>query len=240
MQWMRRRVEAAFAALALIASPALAETPDLDVIKVDAAHHKVELENEYVRVVRYVFAPHERAPMHSHPSLVNILLTDANARATTPDGKTSEVHGKAGSAVWRGPVTHVFENVGDSPIVGILVEPKGPGNPAWKPPARDSAKVDPEHHKVEFENDQVRVERYWYGKGEKGPMHDHATNVQIALMDSNSRLTSPDGKVTQNPTKAGTVRYREPLSHSVENPGDRYEGLLIVLKAAPATKTAAR
>ena len=99
MQWMRRRVEAAFAALALIASPALAETPDLDVIKVDAAHHKVELENEYVRVVRYVFAPHERAPMHSHPSLVNVLLTDANARATTPDGKTSEVHGKAGSAV---------------------------------------------------------------------------------------------------------------------------------------------
>jgi quercetin dioxygenase-like cupin family protein len=237
---MRWWVEFVGVVAALGGARAVAQTSNLDVTKVDAAHHKVEFENEYVRVVRYVFGPHEKAPMHDHPSLVSVLLTDANARSTAPDGKTSEVHGKAGAVAWRGPTQHVYENTSDAQIIGILVEPKGPGNAAWKPPERDSVKVDPAHHKVEFENDQVRVERYSYAKGEKAPMHDHGTVVQIALTDSNSRLTTPDGKVTQTPTKAGTVRYREPVSHSVDNTGERYEGILVVLKAAPATRTAAK
>jgi quercetin dioxygenase-like cupin family protein len=225
-------VELAGLALALAGAPVVAgaQTKDLDATKADAAHHKVELENDQVRVVRYVIPPHEKTAMHDHPALVNVSLTDVEARATTPDGKTTEVHGKAGTAAWRGPTAHVFENVSDKPIEGILVEPKGRGDPAWKPPARDDMKVDPEHHKIEFENEQVRVERYWYGKGEKGGMHDHPANVQIALTDASARATMGDGKVAEAQTKAGQVRFRPPLSHAIENTGDRFEGILVVLK----------
>ena len=232
---MRKRMtwlELAGLAVAIVGAPAVAaaQTKDLDATKADAAHHKVELENDQVRVVRYVIPPHEKTAMHDHPALVNVPLTDVEARATTPHGKTTEVHGKAGAVAWRGPTAHVFENLSDKPIEGILVEPKLPGNPGWKPPARDDMKIDPKHHKIEFENDQVRVERYWYERGEKGPMHDHPANVQISLTDASARATMGDGKVAEAKSKAGQVRFREPLSHAIENTGDRFEGILVVLK----------
>lgn len=235
MRYFIALAQAALAGVLAWAAPALAQQ-NLDVTVTDPAHHKVEFENDQVRVIRYVVGPHEKAPLHSHPSLVSILLTDANAKATTQDGKTSEIHGKARSAVWRGPTVHVYENVGDQPIEGILVEPKGPGNPAWTPPPRDSAKVDPTHHVVEFENDQVRIERYWADKGHKSPMHDHATNVSISLTNADTRVTTPDGKTEDSHAKAGQVRYRTPLTHQIENLGDRLEGVLVVLKGAPAVK----
>lgn len=236
MSWLTRAVEwsgVAISLFSLTASPAFAQSPELDVLKVDATHHTLEFENDWVRVVRYVIAPHEKTPMHSHPALVAVVLTDVNAKATTPDGKTSEIHQKAGSVAWRGPVVHAVENVADQPWEGIVVEPKGPGNAAWTAPPRDLVKLDPARHKVEFENDQVRVERYWYDRGDKDAMHDHPTHVQIALTDANARLTAPDGKVTESHLKAGQVRYRPALSHAVENAGARFEGILVVLKSAP-------
>jgi hypothetical protein len=61
---------------------------------------------------------------HSHPNNVSILLTDYNAKVTTPDGKTNEVHFKVGSAIWREAGTHVVENIGKEEMKGIIVEPK--------------------------------------------------------------------------------------------------------------------
>ncbi len=241
---MRHPIVLARAALAaalawLAPAPALAQQ-NLDVTVTDPAHHKVELENDQVRVIRYVFAPHEKAPMHSHPALVNVLLTDVNAKATTQDGKTSDVHGKAGSVAWRAPVVHSYENTSDQRIEGIIVEPKKPGAPGWTPPPRDATKIDPAHDKVEFENDQVRIERFAYGKGEKSPMHDHPTNVQIFLTDAHTRVTTPDGKTTESHSKKGETHYRTALSHQVDNLGDAYEGLIIVLKSGPTVKPASR
>jgi hypothetical protein len=43
----------------------------------------------------------EKNSMHDHPSGVQILLTDAHLRQTTPDGKTSEVSGKAPATASR-------------------------------------------------------------------------------------------------------------------------------------------
>jgi quercetin dioxygenase-like cupin family protein len=149
------------------ASRAVAQ--DLDSVKADASHHKVEFENEQVRVVRYRIAPGDKTANHSHPNNVNISLTDVNAKFTTPDGKTTEVHGKAGAVAWRGATTHVVENTGDKPIEGILVEPKQPSS-ALPAGAADEATADPKHAKVEFENDQVRVVRYHYEPEEKSAM----------------------------------------------------------------------
>ena len=218
----------------LAASPALAQ-PNLDSPIADAAHHKVEFENDQVRVVRYVIGPHDKTALHNHPPLVNILLTDVTAKVTTPDGKTTEIHGKARTAAWRGPTVHVVENLSDQRYEGILVEPKGAGNAAWVAPPRDAVKVDAAHHKVEFENEQVRIERYWIEKGEKTPMHDHPDNVTVVLTGSDLRATTPDGKVTESHAKPGEARYRKALSHAVENIGSRVEGLLVVLKSGASS-----
>ena len=68
--------------------------------------------------------------MHSHPESLIINLTDYNGRVTTPDGKTSEVHAKAGSVSWRQALTHAVENIDSPPMEGLIVEPK---NPASRP-----------------------------------------------------------------------------------------------------------
>src|SRR5574340_17498 len=199
---------------------------ELDSPKADPTHHKVEFENDQVRVVRWAIPPHEKTALHDHPGLVSVLLTDADRRLTAPNGKASEVHAKAGAAAWRGPTVHVAENLADKPVEGILVEPKGAGNTGWTPPPHDAVKVTP-HDKVELENVQVRVVRYAYGKGEGAPMHDHPAGVQIVLTDAHVRQTTPDGKTSELSAKAGTVRYRPPLSHAIENLGERFEGILV-------------
>jgi quercetin dioxygenase-like cupin family protein len=216
--------------------PAIAQD-DLDSVKADAAHHKVEFENDQVRVVRWKIPPGEKTANHSHPYNVNILLADANAKITTPDGKSTEMHSKAGAVAWRGPTTHVVENIGTQPMEGILVEPKKPAS-ALPAGAQEEAAVDPKHSKVEFENDQVRVVRYHYEPGGKSPMHGHPDNVQVFLTDSKANVTTADGKAAPTTGKAGETRWRTATTHSVENTGDKaFEGILVEMKGAPATKT---
>lgn len=219
------------ALVCLGASPAPAQ--DLDAVKADAAHHKVEFENDQVRVVRYVIAPGDKTANHSHPNNVNIFLSDVNAKVTTPDGKTAELHAKAGSAAWRGPVTHLVENAGDKPIKGILVEPKKPAS-ALPAGAQDVVAADPKHTKLEFENEQVRVVRYHYEPGEKSPMHGHPDNVQIMLTDAMANFTTADGKTAPGSGKAGEARWRQAGQHAVQNTGAKaFEGLLVEMKGAP-------
>jgi quercetin dioxygenase-like cupin family protein len=227
-------VAALFGAVTLGGAARAAE--DLDAPKADAKHHKVEFENEWVRVIRAVIPPHEKTALHDHPSLVSVILTDADLRITSQDGKVSEVHAKKGSATWRGPTVpaHVAENMGDKPYEQIIVEPKGPPNPAWKPPPRDISKVSGAD-KVEFENEYVRIVRATFRKGDRSPMHDHPTNVQIALDASHVKSTSPDGKTTEVRSKAGEVRFRPPSSHAVEVLDDGHTTVIVDLKNAPAT-----
>src|SRR5262249_3188824 len=145
---------------------------ELDAAKADPQHHKVEFENDWVRVLRFRISPHEKTPLHDHPSVVVLYLTDGDLKLTPPDGEVSEAHPKAGAASWRGPTAHTVENIGAKPVEGIGVEPKGAGNPAWTPPTRDAVKVNAHDNKMEFENDQVRIIRVTVGKGESEPMHE--------------------------------------------------------------------
>jgi quercetin dioxygenase-like cupin family protein len=215
---------------------ASAAAQDLDSVKADPAHHKVEFENDQVRVVRWSIPPRDKSANHSHPNNVNIFLADANAKVTTPDGKTSEIHAKAGSAAWRGSTTHVVENIGDKPMAGILVEPKKPSS-ALPAGAADPVAADPKHHKLEFENEQVRVIRYHYEPGDKSPMHGHPDNVQVLLTDSKANVTTPDGKTTPSSAKAGEAHWRQAGQHMVESASDKpIEGILVEMKGAPGAK----
>src|ERR671939_690893 len=112
------------AVVVCLALPIAGAQDPQDATKTDSDHHKVEFENDQVRVVRYKIAPHEKTAMHSHPKNVQVMLTDHNLKVTTPDGKTTEAHGKAGQTAWRTPATHMVENIGDQPVEGLLIEPK--------------------------------------------------------------------------------------------------------------------
>ena len=100
--------------------------------------------------------------------------------------------------------------------------------------AQDPVKVDGNHYKVEFENDQVRVLRIKVGAGEKSIMHQHPNAVAIFLTDVNGKFSFPDGKSEAVSSKAGDARWTPEITHLPENVGDQpFEVILVELKGKP-------
>jgi quercetin dioxygenase-like cupin family protein len=96
-----------------------------DPTKLAPQNYKVLFENDQIRVIEYRLKPGEREPMHSHPFGVFVyFLSGAKIRTTFPDGKTSEDSKHTGETVWRDPVTHAGENIGDAEAHALLIEPK--------------------------------------------------------------------------------------------------------------------
>ena len=86
--------------------------------------------------------------------------------------------------------------------------------------AQDAATVDPDHYRVEFENDHVRVLRIGYGPHEKSVMHSHPAGVAILLKDMHARFTLPGGETQDAQVEAGTVMWSDAESHQPENLSD--------------------
>ena len=88
---------------------------------------KVILENDKLKVTEYVSNPGKDIcgkGKHTHAPHLSILLTDANATVTTPDGKTQNFDLKAGSAFWSEAETHIAINSGGKIAKAYLVELK--------------------------------------------------------------------------------------------------------------------
>ena len=110
-----------------------------DAAKVDAKHYKVVFEDSAVRVLRVHYGPHEKSPMHSHPNVAAVFLTDQQAKFTMSDGKTQMMSAKAGDAKGLAAFSHAAENMGDKPFDMILVEFKAPAKPAAAPAKASTA-----------------------------------------------------------------------------------------------------
>jgi hypothetical protein len=101
------------------------------------------------------------------------------------------------------------------------------GNGANSP---DPVKSDPQHYKVEFENDHIRVLRVKYGPHEKSLMHSHPGTVTVTLSDSYTKQTIDGGNPVVGTGKAGGIGYASPMSHSLENLSDVEESIIVELK----------
>ena len=101
--------------------------------------------------------------------------------------------------------------------------------------AQDPIVVDPKIAKVEFENDRIRVLRVHYGAHQKLALHQHPAKVAICLTKFHMRRSSADGTTADATCDFGTVTWREPERHAVENlDGTDAETLEIELKYATA------
>jgi quercetin dioxygenase-like cupin family protein len=104
--------------------------------------------------------------------------------------------------------------------------------------AQDPVKVDSQHYKVEFENDQVRVLRVKVGPHEKSVMHQHPNAVAIFVTDVNGQFNFPKGEPQPVNSKAGGVLWTPAITHLPENTSDQpFEVILVELKQ-PMKKTA--
>ena len=86
---------------------------------------KVKFENDRVRVLEATLPPGAKEQVHSHPAYVIYVLEGGRYRNYASDGKITEGELKSGEVLFREPLTHAAENIGDKPLHMILVELKG-------------------------------------------------------------------------------------------------------------------
>jgi len=92
---------------------------------------RVRFENDRVRVLEANLPPGVKEQVHSHPAYVIYVLEGGRYRNYAADGKTTDGEFKTGDVLYRDPLTHAAENIGNTSLHMILVELKG-GSDAGK------------------------------------------------------------------------------------------------------------
>src|SRR6266513_1566021 len=108
-------ITVAFIAVAYAQDPAVVNSKTI----------KVRFENDRVRVLEANLPPGVKEAVHSHPAYVIYVVEGGRYRNYASDGKVTEGEFKTGDVIFREPVTHSAENIGDKPMHFILVELKG-------------------------------------------------------------------------------------------------------------------
>ncbi|HEV3330057.1 MAG TPA: hypothetical protein VG096_03685 [Bryobacteraceae bacterium] len=200
-----------------------------DPLVADPQHYHLELENQWVRVIRGRMGPRETMPMHQHPlpGAVIVFLTDRHNRLTSPEGASQELRDHAGDLMWSVASTHRSENLSDTAFEAVQIEPRrratGTLETQFTVGRRDATVVDPQHYHVELENEYVRVIRVSIGPHEKLLVHEHPPTgaVLVHLTDQDMRLTLADGTTRVSRYPAKQVRWVEPgTAHQDENLSD--------------------
>ena len=108
--------------LILLVTPCQAQDPAV----VNAKTIKVKFENDRIRVLEALIPPGTKEAVHSHPAYVIYVMEGGRVRNYAADGKVTENELKSGEVIFREPLTHAAENIGDTQIHLMLVELKKP------------------------------------------------------------------------------------------------------------------
>lgn len=98
--------------------------PAQDPLVVNPKSITLKLENSRVRVLEATLEPGVKEKLHSHPAYVIYVIAGGKVRNHAPDGTVTEVEFKPGDVIYREPITHWAENIGDTTIRLELVELK--------------------------------------------------------------------------------------------------------------------
>jgi hypothetical protein len=96
-----------------------------DAVKLDPAHNKVLMENDFVRVVQLHFPPGESGPIVDKRYRVITALTTSHAMVTVPDGRSRAADMNAGTIVYSAGGRQATLNAGTGPLDNIVTEFKG-------------------------------------------------------------------------------------------------------------------
>jgi hypothetical protein len=103
--------------------------------------------------------------------------------------------------------------------------------PPWVLADRDPVRVDPQHFKLAFQNERVRVVRLTMKGSEGSPMHEEPDILAVCLKECHVRLTRPDGKIQDLHMQAGDTRWVWEDTRSEKNLSkEPLEMLLIEMK----------
>jgi len=99
-------------------------TREQDPLTVNAKTIALKLENPRVRVLEATIKPGDKEQTHSHPAYVIYVIAGGKFRNHATDGTVTDGEFKTGDVIYRDPVTHWAENIGNTTIRLILVELK--------------------------------------------------------------------------------------------------------------------
>jgi quercetin dioxygenase-like cupin family protein len=99
-------------------------TREQDPLTVNAKTIALKLENPRVRVLEATLKPGDKEQTHSHPAYVIYVIAGGKFRNHATDGTVTDGEFKTGDVIYRDPVTHWAENIGDTTIRLVLVELK--------------------------------------------------------------------------------------------------------------------
>jgi len=181
---------------------------------------RTPIDNDDVRVLDVVLQPHEKTALHEHKSNRVMIYRNAGSQSIDyEDGRHVILTFKENQVMWA-PIEgkHVAEIVTERPVGIVEIELKKPSAGKKIITSLDPLKVDPEHYKLEFENDHVRVFRVHIGPHESTPMHEHQLHrIVVYLTDANVRATGADSKVESSIHKAGEIIERGAARHREQN-----------------------
>lgn len=203
-----------------------------------AADNPVQIDNDFVRIVKVADAPHNKSALHRHPfNRVMVYLDTGDITIDHEDGHKDEQHWRAGQVAWS-PAggMHTSENVGSAPIRIVEIELKKPA-PAAAPlrnPELDPLAIDSAHYSLLFENDQVRVFRSWREPGGAEPTHEHTGRgrATVLLTELDAKVKLADGSTIVQHGAPGDVTWSDgPVIHSSTNTGsNRLEVIVVEVK----------
>ena len=84
----------------------------------------LKLENSRVRVLEATLKPGDKEKTHSHPAYVIYVIAGGKVRNHAADGTVTESEFRTGDVIYRDPITHWAENIGDTTIRLELIELK--------------------------------------------------------------------------------------------------------------------
>jgi hypothetical protein len=82
------------------------------------------VENRYARVYDIRIPAHTNEPQHTHHDRVVVCLSGAKLEHLYPDGRKEPSTLSTGEVAWRRGGTHIGQNLGDTDLWVIAVEPK--------------------------------------------------------------------------------------------------------------------
>jgi len=87
-------------------------------------NYKLLIENRYTRTYDIKIPARGSEPQHTHRARVVICLSGAALRHTMPDGRVEPSTLETGEIAWRSGGTHIGQNLGNTNLWVIAVEPK--------------------------------------------------------------------------------------------------------------------
>ncbi len=208
-----------FAAIVFLLSSA-AQAP-LPVEK--ESHHRVVLENTYVRVFDIILAPSEATLDHAHtrdtlqvmigPSIMRVEVAGKPA-VDVPAGRPGDVGFVAFS---KTPLTHRMKNMGAFPLHMIEVEFLA----ASPVPPQTPFQQETSNYKQVLDNDRVRVFRRVLPAGDSTSVHTHQRPMLGISVTGGSQVFQAPGQPPRSAqVSPATVSWPQvPFTHSFKNAG---------------------